>query len=55
MSRGNDRPNAGHAHEPTAFGILVADLLDFARDRHDPFFQPHPVVKEAEKYVVHSR
>src|SRR5262249_61319095 len=40
---GDDRPNAGHAHQPLATRILARDRFDLVRQVRDPLIEPAPV------------
>jgi hypothetical protein len=40
---GEDRSNAGHAHQPFATGILARDGFDLVRQTFDPLIEPAPV------------
>ena len=43
----DQRTDAGNAHEATAVGLLLTDLLDLAGDGLDPLIEPYPVFVEA--------
>ena len=52
---GDHRPDAGHAHQPLAVGLAVADLLDLAGERLDALVEPEPVLVEADNQIAHAR
>src|SRR6476619_3214475 len=43
---GDDRPNAGHAHQPLAAGVRAGQNSDLRRQPFNPLIEPAPVTSQ---------
>ena len=50
----DQRTDTGNAHEATAVGFLLADLVDLAGKGLDPLIETNPVFVQANNQTAHS-
>src|SRR5579863_2555486 len=52
---GDDRADAGYAHQPLATGILARDGFDFVRQTLDPLVEPAPIASQIFNHANDTR